>query len=519
MADGVLRIQDGPFADTKEQLGGTLRDRRAEPRRGDLLGSRRRRRCSGARWRSDQGPRTPATACGCPTDDGPCAERAPDAAARAAAERAARASYGRLVALLAAADGDIAHAEDALGDAFAQALAGWAQQGVPDNPEGWLLTVARNRQRDSWKSAATRKRAVWDAAAEHAAGSITPLDDLQPDAIGDRRLELLFVCAHPAIDASVRTPLMLQTVLGFDATQIGRVFAVAPGDDGATARPREAAHPRCPDPLRRARARSGASGSPRCSRRSTDASPPAGTMPTARRTAPRVDGGRSAVPVGHTRPLLEDDPEAWSLAALIALSLSRAAARAGPFIPLEEQDTRAWDRRPDRRGRALPPPGGERSPGPPGRLQLEAAMQAVHAARAHTGATDWAALETLSSALVNRRADTRRAGRARRDRRADARPARPGSPNSPASSSPHPSSSPTSPPGPICWRARATPVRPPPTPRPPPPRRPRRRLSSDAGRPANHLTVISRCDDMNHAPTGSPRRSGEATSRRASRRG
>ena len=145
-----------------------------------------------------------------------------------AAERAARASYGRLVAILAAADGDIAHAEDALGDAFAQALVTWREHGVPDNPEGWLLTVARNRQRDSWKSAAARTRAVWDDDAERAAGASRPLYTLDPDAIGDRRLELLFVCAHPAIDPSVRTPLMLQSVLGFDAAQIARVFAVAP---------------------------------------------------------------------------------------------------------------------------------------------------------------------------------------------------------------------------------------------------------------------------------------------------
>ena len=70
-------------------------------------------------------------------------------AAAEAAERAARTSYGRLVALLAARSGDLALAEDALSAAFEQALVTWPADGVPRNPDGWLLTVARNRQRDA----------------------------------------------------------------------------------------------------------------------------------------------------------------------------------------------------------------------------------------------------------------------------------------------------------------------------------------------------------------------------------
>ena len=79
-----------------------------------------------------------------------------------AAERAARSSYGRLVALLAAPTGDIALAEDVLASAFEQALTTWPSSGVPRNPEGWLLTVARNRQRDVWKSSAYRRAAPLD---------------------------------------------------------------------------------------------------------------------------------------------------------------------------------------------------------------------------------------------------------------------------------------------------------------------------------------------------------------------
>src|SRR5579863_2177869 len=77
----------------------------------------------------------------------------------AAAARAARESYGRLVALLAASTRDIALAEDALSDAFERALRTWPTNGVPDNPEGWLMTVARNRSRDLLASAAVRTAA------------------------------------------------------------------------------------------------------------------------------------------------------------------------------------------------------------------------------------------------------------------------------------------------------------------------------------------------------------------------
>ena len=72
---------------------------------------------------------------------------------RAVAEERARAGYGRLLALLSSATNDIAAAEDALADAFERALRTWPESGIPANPDAWLLTVARNRLRDRWKSA------------------------------------------------------------------------------------------------------------------------------------------------------------------------------------------------------------------------------------------------------------------------------------------------------------------------------------------------------------------------------
>src|SRR5690554_5365896 len=93
----------------------------------------------------------------------PAPEKAVDRAAAAKAESVARTSYGRLLALLAAPTGDIALAEDALADAFERALRTWPDSGVPDNPEAWLLTVARNSRLDVLRSAAHRRTVPLDS--------------------------------------------------------------------------------------------------------------------------------------------------------------------------------------------------------------------------------------------------------------------------------------------------------------------------------------------------------------------
>ena len=140
--------------------------------------------------------------------------------------------------MLAAPTRDIAAAEDALADAMERALARWPVDGIPDNPEGWILTVARNRLRDMWKSSAYR---MTEPLSESDDPPIV-LDDDMP-AIPDRRLELMLVCAHPAIAANIRTPLMLQTVLGVEAAAIAEAFAVEPCRDGAAAGAGQETHP------------------------------------------------------------------------------------------------------------------------------------------------------------------------------------------------------------------------------------------------------------------------------------
>ncbi|MEM1145481.1 MAG: sigma factor, partial [Pseudomonadota bacterium] len=126
------------------------------------------------------------------------------------AESVARESRGRLVAILAKKLGDVNAAEDALADAFGKALESWPENGVPEHPEAWLIAVAQRRvidaQRHSKVAAANEEDLAW-LTQEYAETSSDT----------DSRIELLFVCTHPAIDPSIRTPLMLQTVLGVTA--------------------------------------------------------------------------------------------------------------------------------------------------------------------------------------------------------------------------------------------------------------------------------------------------------------
>lgn len=313
------------------------------------------------------------------------------------AEQMARTSYGRLLAILAARTGDIELAEDALGEAFRQALSAWPEGGVPGNPEAWLLAVARNRQRDVLKSAAHRTGAALDELTE--AEAATPLEEIDPDQIPDRRLALLFVCAHPAIAAAVRTPLMLQTVLGFDARQVAAAFAMP----AATMAQRLV----------------------RAKRRIRDARVPF-QVPARRQMPERLPPVLEAVygayaidwrlvsgPTVRTSmamealhlacivaELLGDEPEALGLAALIALSLARADGRGvgDRFVPLEAQDPTRWDRALIAHGELLLHQA--RGLGRIGRFQVEAAIQSAHCARAVTGATDWLALQRLYAALL-----------------------------------------------------------------------------------------------------------------------
>jgi RNA polymerase sigma-70 factor (ECF subfamily) len=323
-----------------------------------------------------------------------------------AAEKAARESYGKLVAFLAARTRDVAGAEDALSEAFAAALSEWPVSGVPRSPEAWLLTVARRRLVD-----AARHRMVADAAAPTL---LLLADEIAPDVAGsisgfvgsggeipDDRLRLMFACAHPALEAGVRAPLILQTVLGFDAARIASAFLVAPSAMGqrlvrAKSRIRQAGIPfRVPEREELA-GRLDAVLQAVYAIFSEGWADPTGAVAASRGLA------EEAVWLGRLlAALLPQEPEVLGLLSLMLHAEARRNARRdgqGEFVPLVEQEPALWDGALIEEAEALLLRGATH--GRAGRFQLEAAVQSVHAARRRTGATDWAAVVQLYDALV-----------------------------------------------------------------------------------------------------------------------
>jgi RNA polymerase sigma-70 factor (ECF subfamily) len=321
----------------------------------------------------------------------------PPATAAARAEAAARASYGRLLAVLAARSRDIAASEDALSDAFVAALRTWPDSGVPVNPEAWLLTVARNGLRN-----AARHRGVMAAAGPDLA---LLYDEAAPEtqALPDDRLKLLFVCAHPAIDEAVRTPLMLQTVLGLDAVQISRAFLVAPATMGQRL-------VRAKAKIKEARLRFELPSTEDMPERLNDvlnaiyAAYGASWDGVAGGEAGPGDLAAEAIFLCRlVVGLLPHEPEARGLLALMLFCESRRAARRdaqGHFVPLKRQDARLWSR--DMIIEAEGHLTTAARAGVFGRFQCEAAIQSVHAQTPITGRTHHEALATLYRLLVER---------------------------------------------------------------------------------------------------------------------
>jgi RNA polymerase sigma-70 factor, ECF subfamily len=317
------------------------------------------------------------------------------ASAPASAEAAARRSYGKLVAILAARTRDVAGAEDALSQAFAAALADWPHSGVPQNPEAWLLTVGRRRMID-----AIRRRRLEEDASAHFALLAELAVSAEDKALPDRRLELLFACAHPAIDAAVRAPLMLQAVLGFDAGTVASAFLVAPATMGqrlvrAKAKIRQAGIglqvpgreelPLRLDAVLEAIYAAYAEGW-------SDAE---GADPRRRNLA------EEAIWLGRlVAALLPQQAEALGLLSLMLHAQARRRARrdaAGEYVPLAQQDTALWEAAMIDEAEELLR-SASRLDGR-GRFQLEAAVQSAHSVRRRTGRPDWHAVLALYDAL------------------------------------------------------------------------------------------------------------------------
>lgn len=315
--------------------------------------------------------------------------------ARAAAERVARESYGRLVAFLAARTRDVAGAEDALAEAFASALAKWPVEGVPGNPDAWLLTVARRRQSDALRRTQTRK--AGEPHLRLIADEIEEASHL-PDAIPDRRLALMFACAHPAIERGMRAPLILQTILGLTAQDIAAAFLISPATMGQR--------------LVRAKSRIKDTGIP-------FAVPEREDLPA------RLDAVLEAIYAAYAKgwgeigdgtsdlaeeaiwlgrlvvSLLPDEPEAKGMLALMFYTEARRPARRdtnGAYVPLDDQDTALWDESLIAAAETLLHQAN--AGGPSGRYQIEAAIQSAHFARRLVGADNWPAIVALYDHLA-----------------------------------------------------------------------------------------------------------------------
>jgi predicted RNA polymerase sigma factor len=325
-----------------------------------------------------------------------------DELARETADAVARRSYGKLVAFLAARTHDVTAAEDALSEAFLSALADWPRNGCPANPEGWLLTVARRKVID-----AARRHSTTEAAAGELQIIAEGLEAAAAESaeIPDRRLALLFACAHPSIEAGVRAPLMLQVVLGLDAKTIASAFLSSPAAMGKRL-------VRAKDKIRQA-------GIPF---RVPEREELAGRLDTVLEaiyaafaegwTGPGggTDGGMDVVRRDLTAEamfmarlvteLLPEEPEALGLLALMLHAEARRAARRsakGEFVPLAEQDPALWDAGMIDEAELLLRHAGMR--GMVGRYQLEGALQSAHVHRCQTGVANWAEVVALYDAL------------------------------------------------------------------------------------------------------------------------
>jgi RNA polymerase sigma-70 factor (ECF subfamily) len=302
-----------------------------------------------------------------------------------------------LVAYLSANTHDLAAAEDALSEALLKALRVWPQDGPPQNPEAWLLTVARNSIIDLFR----HQHVVSES--EPTLLSLTKQStemNLSPE-FPDERLKLLFVCAHPAIDPAMHTPLMLQTVLGLDAARIAGAFLISPKTMGqrlvrAKIKIRDGGiRFEIPD-------RDELSTRLEAVLEAIYAAFGIGWDDMAGIDQRGRDLAEEAIWLARVLlQLIPDEPEVRGLLALMLYCESRRAARRGTdgdYIPLSEQDAKQWSKPLITEAEQQLAVAFQCRQ--TGRFQLEAAIQSVHAEHGQSGRTDWTAIAVFYQQLV-----------------------------------------------------------------------------------------------------------------------
>ena len=321
-----------------------------------------------------------------------------EAAARAAASRAYREEWARVVAALARRFGDLDLAEEVAAEAFATAVARWPADGVPPNPGAWLTTTASRLAIDRLRRENKRQD-------KHREAQLLYDDDPPgpPGAIGDERLRLIFTCCHPALALEARVALTLRLVGGLTVPEIARAFLVQEAAMGQR--------------ITRAKAKIKAARIPY-------------RVPSAEDLPARVSGvlavlvlvfnegylvtGTGPDPVRHDltaeairltrliRALLPQEGEVAGLLALMLLIEARRAARVSPggeLVTLAEQDRGAWDAALIAEGHRLVR---ERLAAgvAPGRYQVLAAINAVHTSAREVRDTGWSQIVALYDQLL-----------------------------------------------------------------------------------------------------------------------
>jgi RNA polymerase sigma-70 factor, ECF subfamily len=313
-------------------------------------------------------------------------------------ERVFRAEYGRAVAVLVRAFGDIDTAEEAVQDAFTIAIERWPTTGIPPSPVGWIITTARNRAIDRVRRESSRHE-------RHAqAAFLQPDNNLETDEesdVPDERLRLIFTCCHPALATSVQVALTLRLLGGLTTAEIARAFLTP----DATMAQR----------LVRAKAKIRDAGIPY---RVPDASElperlravlaviylifNEGYVASSGDHLVRDDLRTEAIRLARVlSDLMSGEPEVLGLLALMLLIESRRAARIGPegrLILLADQDRARWNHALIAEGQAIVRHCLRRNR--PGPYQIQAAINAVHSDAPTAAATDWRQVLQLYDQLL-----------------------------------------------------------------------------------------------------------------------